>query len=169
MHPSFEAAYRNELKPVWRLVARLHGSSSSVEDLVHDVFLTAHKKWSSYDPSRPLRPWLFGIAYRVTADHRALSRHAREAPMEEGAANEPYREPEPVLERRDAQRVLAAALEQMPEDARAVFVMHELEEQPVPAIAEAMGTPVPTAYTRLRAARQVFARVCARHQEEERS
>lgn len=162
MQGSFEAAYRGEFKPVWRFVSRL-SATGPVEDLVHDVFLTAHRRWGTYDPSRPLRPWLFGIACRVVSDHRALKRHAVEVPEQEGAAHEPAAEPARVTDRLDAQRVLDLALAQMPEEARAVFVMHELEEQAVPQIADAMGTPVPTAYTRLRAARQVFARVCEEH------
>lgn len=169
MQASFEAAYRGEFRPVWRFVSRLTPTASTVEDLVHDVFLTAHRKWQSYDAARPLRPWLFGIAFRVVADHRALKRHAYEVP-EKDDGPEAAAEPARIAEKLDAQRILDLALEQMPEDARAVFVMHELEEQPVPAIAEALGTLVPTAYTRLRAARQVFARVCAEHQlQEERS
>ncbi|MBL8951858.1 MAG: sigma-70 family RNA polymerase sigma factor [Myxococcaceae bacterium] len=166
MQASFEAAYRGEFKPVWRFVSRL-APPSFVEDLVHDVFLTAHRRWSTYDPSRPLRPWLFGIACRVAADHRALKRHTVEVPEADHPKHEPAAEANPVTDRLDAQRLLTLALSQMPDDARAVFVMHELEEQPVPAIAEAMGTPVPTAYTRLRAARQVFERVVEPHRTQE--
>jgi RNA polymerase sigma-70 factor (ECF subfamily) len=39
---------------------------------------------------------------------------------------------------------------------RDVFVLAELEEMTVPEIAEAMGIPLNTAYSRLRAARQEF-------------
>lgn len=162
--PSFEAVYRSEFKPVWRVLARLGIPAGSVEDLVHDVFLTAHRKWSDYDPKRPARPWLFGIAYRMASDHRALKRHHHEV-SDDDAAAAVAAPPTASIEHRDARKVLEIALAQMSVDARAVFVMHELEERPVPEIAELMGTPVPTAYTRLRSARQTFAAVVSSHSE----
>src|SRR6185369_12851552 len=82
MSASLEAVYRAEVKPVWRLLSRLGIPSASVEDLVHEVFLTAHRKWSDYDATRPARAWLFGIAYRLASDFRALKRHELEVPVE---------------------------------------------------------------------------------------
>jgi RNA polymerase sigma-70 factor (ECF subfamily) len=164
MAASFESVYRVEFKPVWRFLARLGVPMGSVEDLVHDVFMTAHHKWNEYDPARPARAWLFGIAYRMAADFRALKRHTHEVSDEQAASEVAA----PVLvstDRRDAMKVLDLALERMSDDARAVFVMHELEERPVPEIAELMGSPVPTAYTRLRSARQTFAAVVSKHSE----
>ena len=158
MSVSFESVYRTEFKPVWRVLARLGVPSASVEDVVHDVFLTAHRKWSDYDPARPARAWLFGIAYRKAADHRALKRYRHEV-SDDDAAAEVAAPSASSSDRRDAIKVLEMALAQMSDDARAVFVMHELEERAVPEIAELMGTPVPTAYTRLRSARQTFAAV----------
>lgn len=158
MSPTFESVYRAEFKPVWRVLARLGIPPGSVEDLVHDVFLTAHRKWNDYDPARPARPWLFGIAYRLASDHRALKRHHHEV-SDDDAAAEVAAPTALSMDHRDAIKVLDVALVRMSDDARAVFVMHELEERTVPEIAELMGTPVPTAYTRLRSARQIFAAV----------
>lgn len=164
MHASFEVVYRAEFKAVWRLLVRLGVASASVEDLVHDVFMVAHRKWQDYDPQRPARAWLFGIAYRVAADFRALKRHQHEVSDDDSAAH--VASPDSVsADRRDAQRVLEVALGRMTDDARAVFVMHELEERPVPEIAELMGSLVPTAYTRLRSARQTFAAVVTQFSE----
>ena len=158
-----EQVYRAEFDAVWRFVCRLGISSSDVEDLVHDVFLTAHKRWSTFDSTRPARPWLFGIATRLVSDFRALRRHSAEVAQE--SAPEPGAEPPAALEHRDANRVLEVALNKMPDVVRAVFVMHELEERSVPEIAEMMETPVPTAYTRLRSGRQIFADVVSSQQE----
>ena len=41
-------------------------------------------------------------------------------------------------------------------DRRAVFVMHELDGEPIPAVAAALGLPLNTAYSRLRTARELF-------------
>lgn len=153
---TFEAAYRSELRGLYRFLGRLGIPASSLEDVLHDVFLVAWKKWDTYDPSRAIRPWLCGIAFRVAADHRALKRNTSE--VDELPA-EFSREVVDPSGRVDAERVLQRALSRMPVEARAVFVMHELEERPIPEVAESMGTLVPTAYSRLRSARLVFAEV----------
>lgn len=150
----FERVYRAELPVVWRFVSRLGVAQASLEDLVHEVFITAWQRWSTYDASRPVRPWLFGIAVRKAADHRALRRHVVEVAESDHDAG--HDGPD-VAGKVDAERILQQALARMSDEGRAVFVMHELEERAVPEIAEVMGTPVPTAYTRLRAARQLFA------------
>jgi RNA polymerase sigma-70 factor (ECF subfamily) len=42
-------------------------------------------------------------------------------------------------------------------DRRAVFVLHDIHEVPVPEVAETLGVPLNTAYSRLRIAREEFA------------
>ena len=49
------------------------------------------------------------------------------------------------------------AMNEIPLDRRAVFVMHELEGQGIPEVAEALQVPLNTAYSRLRLARRDFA------------
>jgi RNA polymerase sigma-70 factor (ECF subfamily) len=161
---TFESVYRAEFKPVWRMISRLGVQPASVQDLVHDVFLTAHRRWSDYDPARPARAWLFGIAYRLAADHRALKRHQHEISDDEAAAAVAAPAARST-DKRDALKLLGVALSRMTDEARAVFVMHVLEERGVPEIAELMGTPLPTAYTRLRTARQIFSAVVSSHGE----
>jgi DNA-directed RNA polymerase specialized sigma24 family protein len=56
---------------------------------VHEVFLKVHARLADYDDARPfVRPWRFGFAYRVAADHRRLARHRVEllGARREGAA-----------------------------------------------------------------------------------
>ena len=100
----------------------------------------------------------------MAADFRALKRHHHEV-ADDVAASEVAAPVGASTDARDAFKVLGVALAQMSDDARAVFVMHELEERSVPEIADVMGTPVPTAYTRLRSARQTFAVVVSKQAE----
>lgn len=47
-------------------------------DLAQEVFLSAHRKLGDFDPERPLRPWLLGIARTTALAHnRAAVRRAR--------------------------------------------------------------------------------------------
>jgi RNA polymerase sigma-70 factor (ECF subfamily) len=152
--------YAEHSEAVWRFLHRLGARGTTLEDLTHDTFLMAYRRIETFDASRPLRPWLFGIAARVASDFRALARHRREVLQEDEAlqavSDDAGLGPEQSAQQRESKDIVAAALLALPMELRTVFVMHELEERPIPEVAEAMGTPVPTAYTRLRAARQRF-------------
>ena len=58
---------------------------ADVEDLVQDVLLSLHAVRATYDPTRPFRPWLFGIVQNRTADgaRRHARRLAREVTVDE--------------------------------------------------------------------------------------
>jgi RNA polymerase sigma-70 factor (ECF subfamily) len=56
----------------------------------------------------------------------------------------------------DELKLLWRLLEQLDPAKREVFVLAELEEMTMPEIAEAIGIPLNTAYSRLRTARQEF-------------
>src|SRR5688500_6597311 len=76
--PVFQSVYQAEVSYVWESLRRLGVHPADIEDLAHDVFVTAYDRLDDYDPSRPIRPWLFGIAYRVALDHRRSARVRRE-------------------------------------------------------------------------------------------
>jgi RNA polymerase sigma-70 factor (ECF subfamily) len=58
---------------------------ADVEDLVQDILLSLHAVRATYDPTRPFRPWLFGIVQNRTADgaRRLARRFAREVTVDE--------------------------------------------------------------------------------------
>src|SRR4051812_24440482 len=63
-------AFQRELDYVWRTLRRLGTSPSEVEDLAQELFLALRRSWTEYDPDRPLRPYLFGIAFRIVSAHQ---------------------------------------------------------------------------------------------------
>jgi RNA polymerase sigma-70 factor, ECF subfamily len=159
--PSFAAIYRDELPYVWKTLHRLGIPARDVEDLVHEVFLVVHRHLSRYDPARPLRPWLFGIAVRVVSTFRQASRNVREVPSEIGEQPDPAPPSDERLAAAEARALLLEALDTLDLDRRAVFVMHDLDEVAMPEIAAALDIPLNTAYSRLRLARAHLA-ACAR-------
>jgi len=121
---------------------------------VHEVFLVLNRKWSDYDPTRPLRPYLFGIAFRVVAARKR--RHEREVPhvFEDMASDGPR--PDEALEAARARELVLAALSCVPLARRAVFVMHDIDEVPMREIVKELSLPLFTGYSRLRKARREF-------------
>ena len=146
--------FEREFDYLCATLRRLRVPSSDIEDLVHEVFVVMYRRWESYDPRFPIRPWLFGIALRVAAAHRR--RVFRELPGPGPDLEDPSPGPDQALATRQARRTVLAALERLPLPRRAVFVMHHLDNMAMHDIASALGIPKFTAYSRLRKARQEF-------------
>jgi len=145
-------AYQRELDYLLRTLQRLGVASTDLEDLAHEVFLALRGSWHAYDPTRPLRPYLFGIAFRVASSHRR--RHWREVAF--GEVDEPDLAPAPdrALESEQARALVLAALQHIPLARRVVLIMHELDDVPMRDVAATLRIPLFTAYSRLRKARR---------------
>ena len=145
-------AYQSELDYLIRTLRRLGVGPEDVEDLAQEVFLVLRRIWHQYDPTRALKPYLFGIAFRVAASHRR--KHWREVSFAnvEGQDRAPY--PDEVIAANQARAVVLTALERIPLKRRAVLIMHDLDEVPVQAVAATLSIPLFTAYSRLRKARR---------------
>jgi RNA polymerase sigma-70 factor (ECF subfamily) len=152
----FRAVYEAEFDYVWRSLRRLGVADRDLEDLAHDVFIAFYRGLDGFDPARPVKPWLFGIAFRVASDHRRRARHRFEV---EGSGAEATDAAPPVDEqvaRGEARLLVLAALEKVELSRRAVFVMHDLDGCAMPEIARALDVPLNTCYSRLRLARGEF-------------
>jgi RNA polymerase sigma-70 factor, ECF subfamily len=156
----FQALYRQELNYVWDTLRRFGVHPSDLEDLTHEVFVTAFQKRSEFDSTRPLRPWLGGIAFRVAAKTRRGQR-AREVESDEMDVVDRTRGPEELLLASEDRRILLAALRTLSEDRRAIFILHDVDGSSAPDIAAALRVPLNTVYSRLRLARDQMAREIA--------
>ncbi len=145
---------------VWRMLQRLGVRSADLEDLCHDVFLVAHRRFGEFDGRVGVNAWLFGICLRTAANYRRRARVRHEhVNADDEAARMPApaaAEPDQQLARRQAQRRVQAVLEGMDLTKRAVFLMYEIEGIACQQIAEQLGIPVGTVYSRLHAARGIF-------------
>jgi RNA polymerase sigma-70 factor (ECF subfamily) len=155
--PPFEAIFREHAPFVWRVLKKLGVRASEVEDLCQEVFVVVHRKLPEFEGRSTLRTWIYAICVRTASDHRRRAHVRREEPAAE-VPEERHSAPQPrELERRQARALLAAALETLDDDKRAVFVLFEIEELSMHEVAEAVGCPLQTAYSRLYAARKAVA------------
>jgi RNA polymerase sigma-70 factor, ECF subfamily len=164
--PPFRSVYDDYFDFVWTCTRRLGVPVDAVDDVVQEVFFIVHRRLETLERPASLRSWLYGVVRRtVSTYHRG--RHVRSAhespePFEDDASP---MQPSPldlaVLS--DELRLLWRLLGELDPVKREVFVLAELEEMTAPEIAEAVGIPMNTAYSRLRAARQEFDAAFARH------
>ncbi|MGZ3420350.1 MAG: RNA polymerase sigma factor [Polyangiales bacterium] len=154
--PDFRLIFETECSFAWRVLRRLGLPEREVEDAVQDVFLVVHRHLGDYDPSRPLRPWLFGICYRVAIAHRRKARTRKEQIEDTIEPVDGARPADEQIAAMQAQQLVRKALDTLELDRRAIFVMVEYEGYSMPEIAETLGIPLNTAYSRLRLAREQF-------------
>jgi RNA polymerase sigma-70 factor (ECF subfamily) len=168
--PDFDELYETYADFVWRNARRLGVSLATLDDVVQDVFLVAHRKLGEVTQPESLRAWMFSIVIRVVRDHRRQSR--RKDPRERATA--PTLDPDEVAdpgmggpahraERSDAVRLLYRVLLDLDDAKREVFVLSELEEMTEAEIAEVLGENKNTVHSRLRAARSQFEEAVLRH------
>jgi RNA polymerase sigma-70 factor (ECF subfamily) len=153
---SFRALYEAHVDFVWRNLRRLGVGETDAEDRTQEVFVVAHRRFDEFvDRGHGPRAWLFQIVLRVASDARRHRRRHPEDPdggdaLGRAAIDAPQAE---FILRREALSQLDAALATIDVGRRAVLVLHEIEEMTAPEIAEVLGIPLNTVYSRLRVAR----------------
>jgi RNA polymerase sigma-70 factor (ECF subfamily) len=160
----FRTVFERHCAYVWTTLRRLGVEERDVEDVTHDTFVRVAAHLHEYDPSRPIRAWLFVFALRMARDYRRLARRRHEVVgaldgdmtiLDAPAADE-------LVAARETHAFVCQALESLDWDKRAVFVACELEELPIAEVAESLGIPRNTAASRLRLARVEFTKAVRR-------
>ena len=145
-------AFQRELDYVYRTLRRLGTAPSELDDLAQEVFLALCRCWNDYDRSRPLRPYLFGISFRIaSAYERKRRREVAFGVVEVGDAGPG---PDDALQSKQARALVLASLDRIPLPRRAVLVMHDIDDVPVSEVASILDIPLFTVYSRLRKARR---------------
>lgn len=163
-----EAVYAEHFRYVWRCLRALGVSDPFLDDAVHDVFVVVQQKLAAFDGAAPITTWLYAIALRVARRYRLKARHDawRFAPEddagldgEEGNPNAPLAHgtsAEQTLEHGERLELARRALDRLDDDKREAFVLSQVEQKSAPEIAEILGVPVNTVYSRIRAAKLAF-------------
>ncbi len=108
-----------------RYLAKHIHDAQDVEDVLQETLLAIHRGRHTYDPRRPLEPWLFAIARNAKIDYvrRTLSRQSWEVLVDE--------QPEAPAESEGQDAALVEAMAELPENQRAAFRRLKLEGRSV--------------------------------------
>jgi RNA polymerase sigma-70 factor (ECF subfamily) len=161
----FDQVYEAHFDFVWRSLRMLGVPAEIVEDAVQDTFSVVSHKLADFEGRSALRTWLFAILQRVASNHRRTQRRKlqRLEPLFDVAAS---REPTPHAhaEAVETLDVIQHFCDTLDSERRAVFVLALLEEVPAPEVAEALGIPVNTVYSRVRTLRDGLRRAFERRE-----
>lgn len=140
-------AYRRFLRsitPFARAVARRRSwSEDATEDVVQDVLLTIHRIRHTYEPGRPVKPWLAAIVARRSID--ALRRRARVAKQEvhDPGGYETYADPGANKEHAgEAARAVARLTKGLPPAQKEAIELMKIRELTLAEAAAASGQSI---------------------------
>ena len=170
-HPVLTSAsvFRDHAAFAWRALRRLGVPDSDVDDVCQEVFVVVHRKLAEFEGRSSVKTWLYGICVRSASDYRRRAPTRREVVTDsvpEAVVDETQHD---ALVKQQGLRVLDVLLDALDDDKRAVFVLYEIEQLGMAEVAEAVGCPLQTAYSRLHAARKIVEVGAKRMQKGERS
>lgn len=149
---AFERLYRRHEVRIHTLCRRMVGPELS-EDVVQDVFLRAWQKLDLFGGKSAFGTWLYRLAINVCLARREKA----------GKRRDRFRSDEVALERARAPRTstdhrldLSQAVDRLPERARQVFVLHDVEGYKHREIGEMLGIATGTSKSQLHEARMAL-------------
>jgi RNA polymerase sigma-70 factor (ECF subfamily) len=131
------------------------GNTADAEDLLQEIFLTAHRKLESFRGDSSLGTWLYRLATNQCLDH-LRSRAARAGSVTGTLDDEPALDDagsRGLAERTVAKMDLERALARLPEGCRAAFVLHDIEGLEHREVAEVLGIAEGTSKSQVHKAR----------------
>lgn len=137
---------------IYGLCTRLLHHHQDSEDVAQEVFLRVFRSLGKWDPSRPLRPWVLTIA--VNRCRTWLAKRPKRPELIEYIAELPGKDA-PAADGELA-AVVAAAVENLRDDYREVFVLFHETGRSYEEIAEVVGRPVGTVKTWLHRSRAII-------------
>lgn len=145
---------------VWRLGRRMGLSGAIAEEMAQEAFVVASSRLSRIEPGLE-RSFLYGVTLRLIANQRrsAVVRHESESyepTLHDVGQAQPSADE--LLELKQRRVLLDQVLDSMPTPLREVLVLFEIEECSLAEIGATLGIPEGTAASRLRRARDDFAR-----------
>lgn len=150
--------YRAYAADVSRWARRLNGPRGDVDDVLHEVFLVAHRRLAEFRGDARISTWLYAITVRVVQEHRRKERWRRWLRLDRLFPEPPSAPATPLeaFESRRATEVTYHLLEGLPEAERSALILFELEGLSGDEIAAITGESVGTIWTRLHRARARF-------------
>lgn len=152
-HAAFERLYREHVGRVYALCSRMAGDDVA-DDLTQEVFIRAWSKLDTFKGHARFGTWLHRLAVNHVLSRRQTLRR-REARRVHGDGPLGRAEARTLRSSADALDI-ERALRTLPERARDVFVLYDVEGYSHDEIAEALGVSVGTTKSQLHRARMLM-------------
>jgi RNA polymerase sigma-70 factor, ECF subfamily len=143
-------------------ILRLMGSHEDAQDVLQDAFIRGFEKLDQYHGDSSFYTWIYRIAVNLALSrHRKRRMHGilrlwssrRDDPVVDPPDPSPGADPSSSTERAEREAAVAAALDELAPDQRAVVVLKDFDGRRYEEISEILSVPVGTVRSRLHRAR----------------
>lgn len=148
---AFDTLYKRHNDGLYRYLLRLSLNRATAEDLYQEVWSRVIKARANYRPTAKFTTYLYRIAHNCFVDFlRRNKRYAGDTHVDVTELTDLADLPEESVERLRLRKQLFAALADLPEEQRDVFLLYEEAGLSVDEIARTTGVNSETAKSRLR-------------------
>jgi RNA polymerase sigma-70 factor (ECF subfamily) len=164
----FDHLYENYEPMVERWVRRLAGPSVDIEDLIHDVFVVALRRRGEFRGDAKVSTWLFRIAQLVV--RKCRFRHKLRQCLDilhrshELAVVPPSPTPLEVVEQRQQNARLYAALDRLPDKYRTAVILCDIESMGAEEVGHLVGLTANAVWVRVHRGRAMLLEQLTRNQ-----
>ena len=152
---AFEELYRTHAGRLFSVACRMVGNTADAEDLLQEIFLTAHRKLDGFRGESSLGTWLYRLATNQCLDY-LRSRAARAGQVTDTLDDDPTLDDagsrnlaQQTVTKMDLERALA----RLPEGCRAAFILHDVEGLEHREVGEVLGIAEGTSKSQVHKAR----------------
>ena len=150
---AFAQLYRRHARYLAGVIYRIMGDEQELDDVIQETFVDAADQLEQIRDAERVRPWLVRVAVRKV--HRRLEKRRRLRWLHaERPAAPSFADPE----HRQELAALAEALGELPPKLRVPWVLHRVEGETLPAVADLCDTSLATVKRRIAEAEEKIQR-----------
>jgi RNA polymerase sigma-70 factor (ECF subfamily) len=180
--PSVEEVFRQFAPRIYHLARRILGNEADAQDVTQDVMVQVLRKLDTFRGESAFPTWLHRVTVNAALAHRRKKTNRHEQPSAEpvdqiggdghhhhGALRPWSARPEDAMLDAERQHQVEAAMAELPDMYREIFVLADVEQMSNAEIAEVTGLSVAAVKSRLHRARLMMRDKLAPYFEESRA
>jgi RNA polymerase sigma-70 factor (ECF subfamily) len=167
----FEEIYATNETPVYNYILRMVKDSQLAKDLTQDIFIKIHQNLEKFQGKAKLSTWIYKIATNAYLDYFRTAAHKKETvteplndSMDETKKLEEVKKVLSIddqLVKLEMNSCIREFLDRLPEEYRAVIILHDLQGVKNREISDILSCSLDTVKIRLHRARNKFRTVLA--------
>ncbi len=149
---SFRQIFEDHAAAVGRILRAMGVAEADVMDAAQEVFLVVNRRYAEFEGRASVSTWIRQICIRVALSSRRSRRRRREDVLAEPPEESVAPDQQTSMEGAEERRLLGWLLDSLDNGQREVIVLHDIEHLPMREVADIVGVPLQTAYSRRKSA-----------------